>query len=42
MQKYFSLISIYLTFFKIEIVNDNNNDNVLLQEWQVNDKNVLL
>ena len=42
MCKHCGLISIYKTFFKIDNFNNNNNDNVLLQRWQINDDTILL
>ena len=43
MHKNWGWISTYKTFFKIDSIDDNNNnDSVLLQEWQVNDDNILL
>ena len=40
--KYCGLISIHKAFFKIDSINDNNNNNTLLQKWQVNNDGILL
>ena len=34
--------SALIKLFEIDSVNDNNDDNALLQEWQVNDDSGLL
>ena len=31
-----------MKLFEIDSIDANNNDNILLQEWQVNNDNILL